>query len=84
LAEQDTEWGDVFMGWRVRRGSYLPLFLFFILLLDDTSWIFRLGGKFLPSHPCGRPGDAPSPPPLPPFSQLFIVDMVGLPPHRIL
>jgi hypothetical protein len=32
----------------------------------------------------GRPGGAPSPPPLPLFPQSFIVDTVDLPPHRIL
>jgi hypothetical protein len=55
-----------------------------ILLLNATSQRFRLKGRLLPPHPCGCPGGAPSLPPLPLFSQLFIVDTVGLPPRRIL
>jgi hypothetical protein len=36
LVEEVAKRGEVFRGWRVGKGSYLPLFLVFILLLIVT------------------------------------------------
>jgi hypothetical protein len=84
LTEEVVEQGEVFRGRRVAKGSYLPLFLIFILLLDAAYQRFGLGGRFLPLRPHDRLGGVPSPPPLPLFPQSFIIDTVGIPPHRIL
>jgi hypothetical protein len=66
------------MRWRVRRGSYLSLFLI------TTSQGFELRGSFLHPRPHGRLGGSPSPLPLPPCPQPFTVGTVGLSPHHIL
>jgi hypothetical protein len=68
----------------VGRGSYLILFLFFVLLLIVISRGFRLEGSFLPPCPHSRPGGTPNLPPFPSCLLPFIVDTVGLPPHCIL
>jgi hypothetical protein len=84
LAEEAVRRWEVLRWWRVQRGSYLPQFLVFMLILVMTYYRFGLEGSFLPPCPHGRPGGSPSPPPLPPCPQPFIVGMVGLLPHRIL
>jgi hypothetical protein len=66
------------------EGEYLRLFLVFVLLFVITSQRFKLGGSMLPPLPRRCPSGIPSPPPLPPCTQPFTVDMVGLPPHRTL
>jgi hypothetical protein len=65
-------------------GSYLPLFLMFILLFIVTSRGVRLRGSILPPVPRCRPSGIKGMSPLPPYLQPFTVDMVGLLPHRTL
>jgi hypothetical protein len=84
LAEEVAKRGKVFGGWRVGRWSYLPLFLIFVLLLNDISRRFKLRGSFLPPCPLDRPGGTPNLPPLPLCPLLFIIGTIGLPPHRII
>jgi hypothetical protein len=85
LAKEVTKRGEVFRGQRVGRGSYLPLFHVFILLLITISQGFKLGRSFLSPLPPGALTGA--------WAALqsgllcllpFIVDMVGLLPHHIL
>jgi hypothetical protein len=66
---------------RVGRGSYLPLFLIFILFHITISQRFKLRGSFLPQRPRSRPSGTLS---LPPCLLLFIVGMIDLPPCDIL
>jgi hypothetical protein len=84
LAKEVTNRGEVLMRQRVGRGSYIPLFLIFLLLFNVTSQGFGLGGSILPPLHHHRPGDTSGLSPLPPYMQPFIVDMVGLPPRRVL
>jgi hypothetical protein len=68
----------------VGRGSYLPLFLVFTLLLKAISQGFKLGGSFLLLRPRNRLGGTRKMPPLPPCLLPFIIGTVGLPPCYIL
>jgi hypothetical protein len=61
----------------VRRGSYLPLFLVFILFLISISQGFRLRRSFLPLRHPSHSGGTLKPHPLHPCLLPFIVGMVG-------
>jgi hypothetical protein len=65
-AKEVAKQGEHFRGWRVKSGSYLPIFLIFTLLLIIISRGYGLRGSLLPPMPSQPLGLLP-----------FVVGMVG-------